>query len=299
MSAQAAKVRLWALLQSYRARLVAAVTLCVAPPLLLAIAWLAIMAPDAATARPAAAVGLLLSACGIALASVLVRRLLKPLRQALAALEAYSADGVVPDWASTDLRNDDTGRLLREMQGCLASASAVRQRLERHALEDPLTHAMNRRAAMESLRDSVARAHAEDSPFVLCVIDLDNLKQINDARGHAAGDHALVQMVVSAQQCCLGPADWIARWGGDEFVLGLHADPQIAIDRLRLWTEVLARPESEEPVLASVGAAILQGGETGAQLHRRADAAMYRAKAAGGSRLLVDLPLQALPGLRA
>ena len=97
-----------------------------------------------------------------------------------------------------------------------------------------------------------------------------------------------MSLVQSARECCLGKADWIGRWGGDEFLLGLHADPGVAMDRVRVWIDVLARPQSQtRPVQVSVGAAAWRAELDASQLYRQADAAMYQAKFAGGQRLVV------------
>lgn len=275
--------------RSYRARVAIALA-CVLLPAQALVFWLVSHAQlPRASLLAGLCVGLLATLCGVAIAAVLlVQGTLRPLRRAVAALERYERERTLPAWSAVDdPADDELGRLLHGLQRCLRTVDAGQRQLQRHALEDPLTGAMNRRGALRALEDSVEAADAQAGRFVLLVVDLDNLKDINDRHGHAAGDYALASVVNSARECCLGAGDWIARWGGDEFLLGLHADPQIAFDRVRLWIGVLGRPAEEHlPVLVSVGAALAEPGLDADTLYRRADAAMYRAKAGGGGRLL-------------
>ena len=272
--------------RSYRARVVVALA-CALLPAQLLVAWLATQAElPRAVLVAGLCLGLVATLCAaVAAGLLLLRGMQRPLQRAVVALERYERDHVLPAWPAAETTDDELGRLLHGLQRCLESVSAGQRQLERHALEDSLTRAMNRRGALRALQASVDAANGRG--FILLVVDLDNLKDINDGHGHAAGDYALASVVASARECCLAEGDWIARWGGDEFLIGLHADPQVAFDRIRIWIDVLGRPLAQGlPVLVSVGAALAAPGLDADALYRRADAAMYRAKAAGGGRLL-------------
>lgn len=274
---------------SYRAKIMAVMLLCIALPMLVLVAWLA-SNNDAAPERIllAIAIGLAATLAGMVVALLLVYRLLQPLRRAVAALDAYETQRVLPRFVPHELGQDEMGRLLNGIQRVLHNVDGARRHLEQYALEDPLTEAMNRRGCTNALNASVEEARTGRNPFTLFVVDLDNLKAINDEHGHAAGDFALVSLVRIARECFLGERDWIGRWGGDEFVLGMHADPDIALDRMRVWIEVLSRPsDGMRPVHVSVGAAAWRPGLEAGQLYRLADAVMYQAKFAGGRRVLV------------
>ncbi len=279
---------------SFRARLMAVVLVCTALPVPLLLLWLlASHQMGLSEVLAATAVWLAATAGGVLLALLLVYYLLQPLRRAVAALDDYDQRRALPQMPLDALPNDDMGRLLRGLHRVLHGIDASRRQLERYALEDPLTDAMNRRGCTRSLRASVAHSVETGQPFVLFVVDLDNLKRINDEGGHAEGDYALVSLVRIARECCLGADDWIGRWGGDEFMLGLHADPAVAMDRVRVWIEVLARPARDaRAVEVSVGAAVWRDELDASQLYRQADAAMYQAKFAGGQRLVVHEPAQ-------
>lgn len=281
-----ARALLHVLPDSFRGKVVAVMLLGTLVPVLLLIVWL--LANNGEPARHlifATFLGLAGALVGTLLSLVLVYRMLGQLRQALDALDAYYTDQILPQLPVEG--DDDMSRLLHGIQRCLHGVDAARRELERHALEDALTGAMNRRGCEQALQKSADHANATSGPFVICVVDLDNLKQINDQHGHRAGDFALASVVESARTCCLDNGDWICRWGGDEFVLALHADYQIAQDRIRAWIDVLSRPgDGSIPVLISAGCACYRTGQSAIDLYRQADSAMYQAKFSGGGRLV-------------
>lgn len=239
-------------------------------------------------------VGTVIAACltliGTLLAMIAVYHLLTPLRRAADALDAYYNAQALP--RLPEVGHDEMGRLLRGINRCLLGVDAGVRELERLALQDPLTGAMNRRGCDQLLTEIVGTAGGSAQPFVLAVVDLDNLKPINDAYGHAAGDRALIALVARAESW-LRSDEWIGRWGGDEFLIGLRDPLPEALDRLTAWVEALTRADGDEqPVQISAGCAALRPGEDAMQLYRRADAAMYNAKFDGGSKVFCDdLPL--------
>ena len=86
------------------------------------------------------------------------------------------------------------------------------------AMTDFMTGVFNRRFAYEILTKQIATAKIENSSFVLCYIDVDNLKKINDIYGHAFGD-ILINIIVSSIKNAIKVSDYIFRMGGDEFLL--------------------------------------------------------------------------------
>ena len=272
--------------RSYRAKLLGVVLCCTFLPMLALVVWLlANNGRSPAVLILGVSIGLAVTLVGTGLSLVLIYQLLDPLRRAADALDAYYEDQTLPV-LPTDGK-DDLGRLLRGIQRCLHGVDAGVRELERHAFEDSLTGAMNRRGCEQAIARDVNAIRDGDAPFVLFVVDLDNLKPINDKHGHAAGDSVLVAIVDSARACCLGEGEWIGRWGGDEFLLGLHGDMGVAQDRVRAWVEVLARPtDGSIPAYVSIGCAQHQPDMDWLQLYRYADKAMYRAKFSGGRRLV-------------
>ena len=150
------------------------------------------------------------------------------------------------------------------------------------AATDPLTGVLNRRAFFDRLRTTLA-AHDRDD-LMVCLIDLDRFKAVNDADGHAAGDAVLVA-VAQALGTALRETDTVARLGVDEFAVlaaGNHAAPHShnVAERLRV---AVARIGAAGGVTASIGAVVPTAGEALEDVLHRADMAMYQAKSGGGN----------------
>lgn len=150
------------------------------------------------------------------------------------------------------------------------------------ASRDPLTGLANRRGFDDSLQELLTTTARTGERLSAVLLDLDHFKQVNDARGHEAGDQVLCR-VADVWQHELPAGAVFARQGGDEFALllpGLRGAEGLALVR-RI---VALHPE----ISMSCGVAEHQAGETAAQLMRRADRALYDAKAAGRGRCELD-----------
>jgi len=158
------------------------------------------------------------------------------------------------------------------------------------ALHDPLTGLPNRLLLQDRLGLALARAQRDGEPFAVVMMDLDNFKLVNDSLGHADGDLVL-QHLGSRLRAALRQGDTLARFGGDEFV-AIVGRCRTAQDLER----VLARLQSstdqpfplhghDYPLDLSLGVAVYPGdGRDAETLLRRADSALYDAKAEGGGR---------------
>ena len=162
--------------------------------------------------------------------------------------------------------------------------------LAHQATHDPLTGLPNRSLLLERLDASLARARRHRSRVAVLFLDLDHFKVVNDSLGHELGDE-LLKTIARRLHLALRPADVVARFGGDEFVVLCEdlvgADDAVAI--ARRITDSLGEPfvvgESEVFVGVSIGIAFPDDNEVEAStLIRDADAAMYRAKAKGRAR---------------
>ena len=157
--------------------------------------------------------------------------------------------------------------------------------VQRQATTDELTGLVNRRRFMAALRAEIARPSRLEQPSLI-LADLDDFKLVNDRFGHPVGDD-LLQAFAAAMRACLRDVDIAGRLGGEEFAVLLPDTPLTAAlavaERLRLLVEtpLLVRHEVDITATASLGVAELLDGEGGDELLRRADAALYRAKAAG------------------
>jgi diguanylate cyclase (GGDEF)-like protein len=179
----------------------------------------------------------------------------------------------------------DSARLRQAQQRHLAE-------LTRQAYHDALTGLPNRTHLRERADQEVADARATGDRLALLLLDLDGFKRVNDTVGHHAGD-ALLQAVGRRLEAGLRERDLVARLGGDEFAILLARDPDAAAARAaaeRLHAR-LCEPYDieghEVRVGASIGVALFPDDAEGMPaLMRGADAAMYRAKRAGGGVLL-------------
>jgi diguanylate cyclase (GGDEF)-like protein/PAS domain S-box-containing protein len=174
----------------------------------------------------------------------------------------------------------------------------LEDQLRRQAFTDPLTGLPNRPLLLDRLaHDLAARATDDEAGAVLAValVDLDDVKSINDSLGHAAGDSLLVETADRLKRE-LAPSDTAARLGGDEFALILHGGTRESIEadmaRLigRLREPLLLGSQSVSPS-ASVGIAFPDHTERSAEeTVRNADVAMHTAKTLGKGRSAVYAP---------
>jgi diguanylate cyclase len=157
-------------------------------------------------------------------------------------------------------------------------------------IRDTLTGLFNRKHMIDLITHERERQLRTGQQFSVALLDLDHFKQINDTYGHQVGDQVLVHFSNIAQ-LALRETDVIGRWGGEEFLILMRdTDPQKqgsrALSRLRLSiTELhLPAPHQDLRVTFSAGLAGATSNEHLQQTIERADAALYRAKAAGRNR---------------
>jgi diguanylate cyclase (GGDEF)-like protein len=138
---------------------------------------------------------------------------------------------------------------------------------------DPLTGAYTRGSGFKELRRDVDRARRAQESFTLAFVDVDGLKAINDAHGHAAGDRAL-KHVVQALRAHLRAHDLIIRFGGDEFLCAIASMDETELS-IRLAHVSQTLRDTSEQVHITVGLATLRADESVDELFSRADAAFY------------------------
>lgn len=194
------------------------------------------------------------------------------------------------EWDVTEdvrLHNDlERARFLAEMRN--VELEAAKGRIEHNALHDPLTGLPNRRYLDQVLENLAAAGEGSDA--ALLHIDLDRFKQINDTLGHSAGDAMLVH-AARVLETNVRKTDFVARIGGDEFVVLCLASPTNA-DLSGLAGRII--DEMRKPVSydghqcrfgVSIGIAVEQGEAADPKrLMVNADIALYRAKSRGRSR---------------
>ncbi len=200
---------------------------------------------------------------------------------------------------SPDLETHFLQRLAAICAVCLENITN-RTRLEIGGLTDPLTGLHNRRALKQRLHNELARSQRLRQPLSCCFIDLDFFKHINDSYGHATGDMVLMELA-KRLQFSLRACDFAVRFGGDELVILLPAttndDACLLAERVRQsitnYPFVLT-DRLELSITVSIGVGTIMPSaypqetltdESGDELLRCADAALYEAKRAGRNRV--------------
>ena len=188
---------------------------------------------------------------------------------------------------------DLAGAAAEQLALCLSNLQ-LQESLRAQSIRDPLTGLFNRRYMEEALAREIERCRRESKPLALAICDLDHFKQVNDRYGHEGGD-ALLRAFARLLQDCARRRDIVCRFGGEEFVLILP-DTDLAtslrrLEHLRLAVRTLRVQQHGlelAPATASFGLAALEPGVAGGEdLLRAADAALYRAKAAGRNRVML------------
>src|SRR5215203_437424 len=155
---------------------------------------------------------------GTALTLWAMHALSAPTVLASKALRRYLQSGELPELPVG--YTDRAGRLMADVQYTVERLDAAMRSLEELATRDHLTGAYNRRAAEERIAEDLKRAERGGGTLSLALFDLDHLKAINDEHGHRAGDACVVRSAEVLNRN-MRAGDWVARWGGDEFVVGM------------------------------------------------------------------------------
>jgi len=184
--------------------------------------------------------------------------------------------------------------LTREVAVRTEALRAANEELRRLSSLDGLTHIANRGAFDERLIRTWDDHRARGASLAVLLCDIDSFKAYNDTYGHLAGDATLASVAGTLASVARSPADLAARYGGEEFALLLAncKAPEAAVVAQRLLDTVRAlgiehRESGVVPVVTiSIGVAVhVPNGNSPEELVRRADQALYRAKAEGRNRV--------------
>jgi len=194
---------------------------------------------------------------------------------------------------NTDELEAKINRLVREIE--------LMQQLELLSISDGLTGLYNRRYFDTKIFEEVRRAYRQNQDLFLAVLDVDNLKDINDKYGHIAGDKLLESVGAIIKNCIRENVDWPFRYGGDEFCVILT---QLSKEQALMTVERIIQHFNEKklPLTGlSIGLAKFNRDKNAkwtediANLIRKADNALYKAKHTGRNRVVVDNENDSLP----
>ncbi len=222
---------------------------------------------------------------------------------------------LMPDGSVRDM--ESRGSVIRDKNGRVTRVLVVSRDITEHrqlqeqvrhmAFHDPLTELPNRRLFCDRLNLAMATNARSGRYGALMFLDLDNFKPLNDAFGHDVGDQLLNEAATRLRQC-VREIDTVARFGGDEFVVMLNtlepdetesmAEAVVVAEKLRavlsepyrLTVSDMTRAETanEHRCTASLGVTLFNGNDASpSDILKRADAAMYQAKQAGGNQVRV------------
>jgi len=165
--------------------------------------------------------------------------------------------------------------------------------LEEESVLDPLTGAHNRRAYEKRIHEELARFERHGEIFSVLMLDVDNFKSVNDRYGHWAGDRCLEELTKLINRILRG-TDFLARYGGDEFIIILPGTDEqgtyIVAERLRKLIE-RARfvcQDAEIPLTLSIGGTTVKASDHDTEaIFKRVNKAMYEPKRTGRNRCVI------------
>ncbi len=272
---------------SYRGKIMLVVFLGIHLPLIAVVLYLLATSPGGLLAH-VGILGALLAATVLGLVVTLwaLRGLLAPIGLTSGALRGYLDDGKKPDLPIG--YGDEVGRLMADVRYAVENLDSTVRLMEGLSGTDHLTGLLNRRAGEKRLLEEAARADRGEGVITLGIVDVNQFKAVNDSYGHQAGD-ACIRHVASVIAENVREGDWLARWGGDEFLIMLHdvsafAPTEEILRRIvvDLKSRPVELPSGEELVLTvSVGATRCSGKADLRRALARADEAMYEAKREG------------------
>ncbi len=175
---------------------------------------------------------------------------------------------------------------LRAVEGSLQATRRAREELRQQVAIDMLTGATSHMHALSMLQQALHIAQRNDTPLCIIMVDLDRFKEVNDTHGHLVGNEVL-RDVTARMQSAVRDFDVVGRYGGEEFLIILETAP---LPTARIIAERVRKRVADSPIntsgrqialTLSQGVAVARQQDDVDSLLKRADAALYAAKAAG------------------
>lgn len=280
-----------ALQHSYARKFVLAAFVGTQVPLLVFIAYLLFARADWMQMYPLVAALVLACFAGFLGTMWVLREILVPIDLTADALKRYLEERRLPDLPIEF--PDQAGRLMEGTQYTLTQLNETINRLERVSDSDDLTGLYNRRAGDKRLAEEIARAERDLESFQLAIVEVVGLRQVNETHGHSAGDACLAH-VAALLQLNTRRGDWVSRWEGGSFAVGLHRNRALKLVTERIANAVSASPCEFAPgreigVTVALGVAEYRFGAGKAGLlgdaERALAAALEASRRQGGSRV--------------
>lgn len=187
----------------------------------------------------------------------------------------------------------DSSKILSgQINSKLAEIEALRKEIEgikEKAKTDVLTGLLNRRGFQDAMDQAIRETSQSNLPLSVIMVDIDHFKQVNDTYGHLIGDNVL-KMLSKVIKANIKGRDIAARWGGDEFILGLpdtpadgafHLGEQFRSNLLKMELKVKGTGQPIGKICISVGIAMYKAGDSLEQVIKKADDALYHSKKTG------------------
>ncbi|MBC3764909.1 GGDEF domain-containing protein [Neptunicella marina] len=204
--------------------------------------------------------------------------------------------------ANTQIDHEEQGHLLSLLNAMQSQITELEQQADQYKQKlikqrqqnetDVLTGVANRNAYLTRAQTEYERWQRYQHPLAIALIDIDHFKRINDTFGHSAGDKTL-QVIAQQIQTQIRNTDFLARWGGEEFILLL---PDTDLEQLSVPLSEIGKRVEKIPfkfkteqvtITVSIGATTLQPEDTLEEAFERADQALYKAKSSGRNRFII------------
>lgn len=227
---------------------------------------------------------------GIVLLSILLKNLLNPIYLVCDSLEEYKDNGKLPNLPK--VYDDELGVLMKDVQDFVELINSKMSALTKNLMIDHLTGVYNRLSSEKRLSEDIARVKRSSEILTVAMFDIDDFKHFNDYYGHNFGDKCLIE-VANTVNSNLRESDWIARWGGDEFLVvfpnidsGTSNNVLIRVMDILKETKIKA-DEKIFNMSISIGITELKDDDDYTSILKRVDMALLEAKNKGKSTIVI------------
>jgi len=230
-------------------------------------------------------------AIGLVLLSFLINSLLVPVKLVCDSLSEYKKSKLLPILPS--IYSDELGILMKDVQEFVDSTNTKMSSLTKNLMIDHLTGVYNRLSSEKRISEDIARVKRNNEILTVAMFDIDDFKLCNDYYGHNVGDKCLIE-VANTVKNNLRESDWIARWGGDEFlVVFSNVDSDTSSKVLIRIMEILKNTKitTDEKTInmsVSIGITELVENDDYISILNRVDMALLDAKKKGKSNIVID-----------